>query len=82
MAEDFLPNANHSADVPPSDPKPAKRSREAVRVLVVGSRQGITSIVHDLYQKDFAQIDEWSDLQPEPNTGQLMRVLTKYIGLA
>jgi hypothetical protein len=82
MAKDFLPDSDRSADIPnrPTS-KLYKRDREAVRVLIVGSRCGVMAIVHQLHQKDFAEADEWSGFQPEPHTGQWMRVVTKYVGL-
>ena len=79
MAEEFLPDAE--ANVPPID-RPIRRDRrEAVRIIVVGSNSGITNIVYTLFVKEFAEIHEWSDLIPEPNTGKLMRVVTKYVCL-
>ncbi|NJL21119.1 MAG: hypothetical protein HC895_10340 [Leptolyngbyaceae cyanobacterium SM1_3_5] len=87
MAEEFLSNAD--ANIPPIDPpidppadRPKKRDRrEAVRIIVVGSDPGITNIVYTLFLKEFAEIYEWSDPLPEPNTGKLMRVVTKYVNL-
>jgi hypothetical protein len=80
MAEEFLPNCSTNIPKHPTS-RLYRRDREAVRVLIVGSRRGIMAIVHQLHQKDFAQADEWSNFQPEPHTGQLMRVVTKYVGL-
>jgi hypothetical protein len=47
--------------------------------MVVGSRQGITAVVNWLVRLGFAQMADWSDLQGAPNTGQWMRVLTKWL---
>ncbi|MBD2090292.1 hypothetical protein H6F67_10550 [Microcoleus sp. FACHB-1515] len=91
MAEEFLSNGD--ANVPPIDPpvdRPKKRDtvpgalrdrREAVRIIVVGSDPAITNIIYTLFVKEFAEIYEWSDSLPEPNTGKLMRVVTKYVNL-
>ena len=78
MAEEFLdatdsdiPNFPHCTDTSPN--------REPVRIIVIGSRQAVLAIIHTLHAKTFASADEWSSLQPEPVTGKLMSVVTKYV---
>jgi hypothetical protein len=82
MAQEFLPNPDASS-APPNPPfdRSSKPDREPVRLMLVGSRHGITTIIHTLHVKRFAPADEWSDFQIEPMTGQWMCVLTKYVGL-
>lgn len=78
--EEFVPSFD--ANVPPIAPPSTKsRRREAVRVIVVGSDPAITNVIFTLFVKEFAEIYEWSDLMPEPNTGKTMRVMTKYVNL-
>jgi hypothetical protein len=60
------------ADSPPPD-------REAVRLLVIGSRQSVTTIVQTLYHLGFAEMSEWSPFLPGPNPGEVMRILTRYL---
>lgn len=74
MAEEFL---NNRADIPAV----SGSTREPVRILVLGSRQGITNIIHTLYAKQFAEIHEWSEPLPEPNSGKLVSVITKYLAV-
>ena len=78
MAKDFLtePPNDTQQDAEPTDDR---ENREPVRIMVVGSRQGITAVVNWLVRLGFAQMADWSDLQPVPNTGQWMRVLTKWL---
>lgn len=71
MAEEFL-------DLTDSD-IPHFPNREPVRIIVIGSRQAILAIIHTLHAKTFTTADEWSPLQPEPMTGKLMSVVTKYV---
>lgn len=81
--EEFLSNSDDSTN-PPQPPLSGRSShpdREPVRLMLVGSRQGITCIIHTLHVKSFAPVGEWSDFQVEPTTGQWMCVLTKYVGL-
>ncbi len=62
-------------------------SREPVRLLLIGSRQGVNSIVHVLHQLRFAEVFEWSGAltAPDPDQplkmppGSVMRILTKYV---
>lgn len=61
--------------------------REPVRLLLIGSRQGVNSVVHTLHHLRFAEVFEWSHDLPAPTQslnlapGEIMRILTKYIPL-
>lgn len=81
MAQDFLPDADDSSNPPqpPQSDRSGRGDREPVRVMLVGSRPGITRMIHTLHVKRVAPADEWSDFQIEPMTGQFMCILTKYI---
>lgn len=70
MAEEFV-------DERFSTPEP-KRDREPVRLMIVGSRQGVVNIIHTLYAVRFAEIHEWSEPRLEPNSHRFMSVMTKY----
>jgi hypothetical protein len=50
----------------------SRRERESVRLIVVGSRAGVITMIHTLHLKTVANADEWSELQPEPMTGKWM----------
>jgi hypothetical protein len=78
MAKDFLTQPPNDTQQD-SDPADDRENREPVRIMVVGSRQGITTVVNWLVRLGFAQMADWSDLQRNPNTGQWMRVLTKWL---
>jgi hypothetical protein len=78
MAKDLIiepPNDTQQDSEPTDD----RENREPVRIMVVGSRQGITTVVNWLVRLGFAQMADWSDLQRAPNRGQWMRVLTKWL---
>lgn len=68
MADEFLDLTDSDISNTPN--------REPVRIIVIGSRQAVLAIIH---AKTFATADEWSSLQPEPMTGKLMSVVTKYV---
>lgn len=59
-----------------SDPPP---ERESLRVLVIGSRRGVTGTIQTLYRLGFAEMVEWSPLLPAPTPGEVMSILTRYV---
>ena len=67
------------ANSTPSDSQEPSSEREQIRVIVIGSKKGITSTIRTLYSLRFAEISEWSSLLPGPNPGQMMSILTRYI---
>ncbi|RZM79142.1 hypothetical protein [Leptolyngbya iicbica] len=64
-----------------------KRDREPVKLLVIGSREAVSSIVHSLHQHRFAEVFEWTDFLPAPSEtnplqtrpGEVMKALVKYL---
>ncbi|NJO40678.1 MAG: hypothetical protein HC769_06090 [Cyanobacteria bacterium CRU_2_1] len=81
MAQEFVPSPSESSEIPkpPQSSGLSKPKREPVRVMVIGSRHGVNVIIQTLHSKDFANADDWSELQIEPVTGQMMSVVTKYV---
>ena len=53
--------------------------RESLRILVIGSRQGVTTTIQTLHRLRFAEVREWSPLLPAPNSGEVMSILTRYL---
>ena len=60
----------------PAEPPP---HREALRVLLIGTRSGVTGTIQTLYRLGFAQVSDWSPLLPAPTPGEVMSILTRYI---
>jgi hypothetical protein len=58
---------------------PLPPNRESLRVLIIGSRQGVIRTIQTLYRLGFAEVGEWSPLLPAPNSGEVMSILTRYI---
>ena len=52
---------------------------ELAKIIVSGSRHGVKTIIHVLYQLDFDQISEWRKFQKEPHSERFMRVLTRHV---
>jgi hypothetical protein len=69
----FLPAAKN-----PQPTEPTAESREPVQLMVIGSAQGIESIIQNLHLRGFAHINEWSLIMPH-SPGKLMRVLTRWV---
>ncbi len=67
-----------------SYPKP---NREPVKILVIGSKQSVTTIINTLHQLGFAETFEWTDFLSAPNAdrplqfqpGEVMKALVKYL---
>ncbi|MBD1871521.1 hypothetical protein H6F88_14230 [Oculatella sp. FACHB-28] len=50
--------------------------RDRLRVLIIGSRDGVIETIHDLYHRGFAEVSAWSPLLPAPSSGEVMSILT------
>lgn len=65
-------------------PKP---DREPVKILVIGSKEAVSTIVYALHQLRFAETFEWTDFlaAPGPETplrlqpGEVMKALVKHL---
>ena len=72
----------HSAFLPAAPAlqptEPTAESREPVQLMVIGSAQGIETIIQNLHLRGFAHINEWSLAMPH-SSGKLMRVLTRWV---
>ncbi|HEY9633175.1 MAG TPA: peptide ABC transporter substrate-binding protein [Coleofasciculaceae cyanobacterium] len=81
MAKDFLPDSEETPTSPASSqaPTPSNPEREPVQILVIGSKEGVTNIVHSLHTHHFAEVREWSPLMPAPVAGKLMRMLIRHV---
>jgi len=66
-----------TATVPQSTDSPVE-SREPVQLMVIGSAQGIETIVQTPHLWGFAHVSEWSIAMPH-SSGKLMRVLTRWV---
>lgn len=81
MQENFLPNDSElpSAEVDlqaSTTPVPRKKF---VKVMVIGSRKGITSVIKILHHLQFAEVSEWSPPVPYEDSGEMMSLLRKKV---
>lgn len=68
--------ANAEVDAAIESPTP---DRESLRILIIGSRRGVTGTIQTLHRLRFAEVREWSPLMPTPTPGEVMSILTRYI---
>ncbi|BAZ29473.1 hypothetical protein NIES4074_19200 [Cylindrospermum sp. NIES-4074] len=80
MLTSFLTNPGQTATViSPGISTEIFPGREKVKLLVVGSQASVNSIIYSLHNLGFAEVSEWSPIQPAPNPGEVMRILTRHI---
>ena len=58
-------------------PYPTRPNYYPIRILVIGIPEGVESIVHELYIREFAQTHEWSRKLPARHPGEIMRIMTR-----
>jgi hypothetical protein len=83
MHEEFLPNdiESPSTEVSIEVPTDPVSRQEFVKVMVVGSRQGIDIIIGLLHRLYFAEVREWSPPTPYGKSGEVMSLMRKKVSL-
>ncbi|MEP0886378.1 hypothetical protein NDI49_33120 [Trichocoleus sp. ST-U3] len=81
MQENFLPNDSElpSNDVSFQASSDSVPRKEFVKIMVIGSRKGITSVIKMLHTLRFAEAGEWSSIMPHGESGEMMSVLRKKV---
>lgn len=81
MLTSFLPPFNEDPTIRTfleSSPDPIA-GRETVRIIAVGSRRGVLTLIHTLHKLGFAEATAWSKLLPAPDRGEVMSILTWHV---
>jgi hypothetical protein len=83
MTKNFLIYASEASQAPTEQELTNEPllEREPLRLLVIGSRTGVSRTIQTLHRLRFAEVREWSPLMPGPNPGEVMSILTRYIRL-
>ncbi|HEY9608958.1 hypothetical protein [Allocoleopsis sp.] len=83
MIEDFIPDATETPTIPvtPSASSESTSNREPVKILVIGSPKGVNNIIQTLYRLRFAEVREWSPLQPTANPGEVVSILKRQLSI-
>ncbi len=77
MFEAFTNDANGGDR--PSIPASLRRfsdDSESLKVMLIGSTEGITDTIHNLHQRGFAEVGAWSPLVPWGDN-EMVSLLTK-----
>ena len=69
---------NAIATTPQPIPKPTEE-REFIKVMLLGSPKAVNQTIQVLYLRGFAQVWEWSPLQPTQKAGEVISVLKRQI---
>ena len=79
--EEFLPDLNETSTPPTPTHTPAKPppERERLKMILVSTPKVVNSTIRHLYTLGFAEVTEWSPLQPTPKPGEVMSVLSRNI---
>ncbi|MGV0027404.1 hypothetical protein [Phormidesmis priestleyi] len=64
-------------DLLPDVAIPQSDEFEALRVLIIGSADGVTETIQNLHVRRFANATDWSPLLPAPSFGEVMSILTR-----
>jgi hypothetical protein len=78
MAKDLLSTLAHSDAA--SKELPQRSPQAKVRVILLGTPEDVSSVIYDLYQRDFADVNDWSPPQPIPNSDEIIRVQIRRFG--
>jgi hypothetical protein len=81
MPENFLLSASESDGAIGATLNERMPDREALRLLLIGSRHGVVGTIQALHRLRFAEVGEWSPLLPGPSPGEVMSILTRSIAL-
>ena len=68
------------ADLSVNDLTVNEPQRQKLRIVLTGSREVVTSTIHNLQLKKYAQVGDWSPSQPNPsNPEEVISILVRHI---
>ncbi|NEN96332.1 MAG: hypothetical protein F6K50_12540 [Moorea sp. SIO3I7] len=81
MPDNFRPNPeNNPEEITPSNtPQEPSPKKYPVQHILKGSRRAISNTMYTLSALRYAQISDWSPLQPTGIPGEFITTMTKYI---
>lgn len=83
MSEDFLPDTNETPESRVSREASTEptSNRESVKILVIGSPRAVKNIIQTQYRLGFAEVTEWSPLQPTAKPGEVVSILIRKLSI-
>ncbi|HEY9652739.1 MAG TPA: hypothetical protein V6C95_18935 [Coleofasciculaceae cyanobacterium] len=79
MTEEFVLDTSEMPIIPPS-PLPTA-NREPIKILLIGSPKAVNNTIQTFYRLRFAEVREWSPLQPTTNPGEVMSILKRQLSI-
>ncbi|MDY6941048.1 MAG: hypothetical protein SWY16_25745 [Cyanobacteriota bacterium] len=68
-----------TTDIQPDNPQSIAPQRESLKLLIIGSASSVTRTIHSLHCRGFAEVGDWSPLQPTSNPGEVMSILVRQL---
>ena len=81
MLKSFLSDVSETPAIGVFRETSTQPSREPVKILIIGSPKAVTNIQHLLYHLSFAEVYEWSPLQPTGNLNEVVSIFIRQISL-
>ena len=53
-------------------------NRESIKLIAIGSPEGVNEIIHQLHVLNFRDATTWSRFLPTPNPNEVMKINTHY----
>jgi hypothetical protein len=78
MAEEFLSNLLFDSNYPIQSSDRSNSERERLRLILLGSNEGVHEMIYRLHQQRVAEVGLWSRLLPVPNSDEVMSLLVLY----
>ncbi|MEL7038826.1 MAG: peptide ABC transporter substrate-binding protein [Cyanobacteria bacterium J06592_8] len=80
MHKGFLATERQNATVKTLEPTlTPTEEREYIKVVLMGSPKAVQQTIRVLYLRGFAQVWEWSPLQPTQKAGEVMSLLKRQV---
>jgi hypothetical protein len=74
MADEFLSDSSSTS----GSPRFSQPDREPIKLILIGSAEGVREKITLMYQRRIAEVGDWSRLMPVPNSDEVMSILTLY----
>ncbi|WP_416674903.1 hypothetical protein [Egbenema bharatensis] len=73
--ENCIFNSGSESDSLPHQELP---NRESIKLIAIGSPEGVNEIIHHLHVLNFRDATTWSRFLPTPNPNEVMKINTHY----
>lgn len=68
-------NQNGVANLPVRDESLRSNYSESIKLLAIGSKQSVKSVIQTLHTLHYARCDDWSPIQPGKRKGEFLSIL-------